>query len=797
MSKRNPPESISRRPEKLPAAPAKGASGLSLLVFWPFHLLHFVTRRFSFGSRWLLRLAGYPLVACLYGLLLLGIGYGIQAKQYDLAKINAMPARSIVLDRLGQEIGRIDGEKREIVPLSQMAEDFRKAIIAREDERFYQHSAVDPIGIVRAALANTQGKRQGASTITQQLASDVFRLKEGELRGDILRQLNRKFLEIAIAFRIEMTLTKDQILEAYLNQINWGHLIRGVGEASRIYFEKHPSELTLSEAAMLAGIVRGPDAYNPFKSLDAAIRERNTTLDRMVDARAITRSEAAAAKQDPIEVRPPWRRASQESYAMGAIYRDLEIILEKENLQLGGLTINTTIDLRLQRKGEEALEKKLREVERIPGYPHQTRSAWRTLPEAEREEPNYLQGAAVIVENRTGGVLAVVGGRDANESKYNRAVQSHRPLGSLFKPFVYLAAFDRGLRPDTSISDGPIQRGEIKGAGTWRPQNSDGKFGGLFPASYGLIRSRNTMSVRVGNFAGLDSVADIASAAGFATPMPRNPTAYLGSWEVSPWEIANAYSMFPNGGTRFRPFLITEIKDRKNNVLYSCPPLEFPASKAGSAWAVSRILTEVTTRGTAAAVGRLGFDKPCGGKTGTTNDFNDAWFAGFTSNLTCAVWVGFDKPKKTIEGGYGATLSLPVWVDIMKTADRLGYKAGQLNSKVALVDCHLCRLSGKRATAGCEESATAYHDKIPSDTLLPADDFCPLHPARAVAIDEAALAAGDPVPPPRALPLDDDESPKRALPVDEEMIDPPRALPVEEDEPFDAPSDPPRALPLE
>jgi len=359
------------------------------------------------------------------------------------------------------------------------------------------------------------------------------------------------------------------------------------------------------------------------------------------------------------------------------------------------------------------------------------------------------------------------------------------------------------LGPETSISDGPIQSGEIKGAGTWRPQNSDGKFGGLFPASYGLIRSRNTMSIRVGNYAGMDGVAEMATAAGFGTPMPRSPAAFLGSWDATPWEIATAYSMFPNEGTRYRPYLISEITDRKGNVLYSSPPLANPpVAKAGSTWAVSQILTEVTTRGTAASVTRLGFDKPCGGKTGTTNDFKDAWFSGFTSNLTCTVWVGFDTPKKTIQGGYGATLSLPIWVDIMKTADRLGYKAGKLNSKVAQVDCHLCRLSGKRATGGCEEAGTAYHDNIPSDMLLPPTDFCPLHPARAIAVNEDAPPNADPAapPPPRALPVAEHLAPPppRALPVDEVPYDPPpRALPVDEDEPYDPPAAPPRALPVE
>ena len=252
----------------------------------------------------------------------------------------------------------------------------------------------------------------------------------------------------------------------------------------------------------------------------------------------------------------------------------------------------------------------------------------------------------VVVENRTGAVLAVVGGRDANESRFNRATDAKRQLGSIFKPFVYLAAFDQGLRPDSLISDGPIEPGEIKGGGSWRPNNSDGKFGGMEPVSYGLIRSRNTMSVRVGNHAGIPTVKDVAARAGFTTPMPETPASFLGSWEATPWEIATAYTIFPNDGVRYRPYLISEIKDHAGNILYSTLPLSYQAASSGSAWSVSRILNEVTTRGTAASVQRLGFDKPCGGKTGTTNDFKDAWFAGYTSTLTCAVWVGFDIPEK-------------------------------------------------------------------------------------------------------------------------------------------------------
>jgi penicillin-binding protein 1A len=500
-----------------------------------------------------------------------------------------------------------------------------------------------------------------------------------------------------------------------------------------------------------------------------------------VKAEKITQKQADAAKKEPIKVRPAWRRNPDESYAMDAINRDLEIILEKENIELGGLTIVTTIDQRLQDVAEAALDKKLRETERLSGYRHQTRAAWQSFPEAYRKanEPEYIQGAAVLIENRTGCVLALVGGRDAKESKFNRAIQARRQIGSVFKPFVYLAAFDKGMRPNTEISDGPIRHGEIKGAANWKPSNSDGKFGGMHPVSYGLIRSRNTMSVRVGNYAGVAKVKDVSKTAGFGKAMPENPASFLGSWEASPWEVATAYTIFPNDGVRHRPFLISEIRDKSNNVLYATPDLPYQAASTGSAWSVSKILKEVATTGTAASMKTLGFDKPAAGKTGTTNDFKDAWFAGYTSSLTCAVWVGFDTPKKTISGGYGSTLSLPVWVDIMKTADRLGYKASDLHSKIQLVSVDTCSRSGKRATAGCHAEGTNYTDQVPADTAPGLGDLCPIHPAKAQAVDEDNLPPNPSIPP-RAIPYDPtspSNQPLRAQPIEQ---NPPRATPVNE-----------------
>jgi penicillin-binding protein 1A len=767
-----------KRPSNRKKAPPAKPVGLgSVILLWPFLIFHAFLKPLPAAIRLPLRLGGDLAITGLYGGLALAVFYYVRARPYDMAKVEEMPQRTIVYDRRGQELGRIHGEKRDVIAYSQISPDFLAAILAREDERFYNHGGVDWIGVGRAVVENLKrgGIEQGASTLTMQLARNSFPLsaKWLDFSGKI-QELDRKFLEVAVAYRIEAFYEKDEIITHYVNRIFWGHSIRGIEEAARTYFEKHARELTLSESALLAGIVRGPNAFSPFNDIEKAVRERDSTLDRMVIAGSIKPEEAAAAKKDPITVRPEWRRIFHDSYAMDAIRRELERILEEENIELGGLEITTTIDHLIQKKAEEALDAKLRQVERTPGYPHPTRAAWQALPVAAKTRPEYLQGSVVAIENLTGAVLAIVGGRNADESKFNRALQGRRQIGSVFKPFVYLAAFDAGIRPSTLISDGPIARGEIKGAGNWRPQNSDGSFGGMQPASYGLIRSRNTMSVRLGNRAGIDQVADVALSAGFETPVPKMPTSYLGAWEASTYEVASAYTVFPNSGRRFPPRIIDEIRDRKGNVLYKNERISYEATSPGSSWTVSNILREVTTRGTAASVKSLGFNKPCGGKTGTTNDYKDAWFAGYTSSVTCAVWVGLDTPKKIIDRGYGSTLALPVWVEVMKTADKLGYKAEGLKSQLSFVECRICRASGKRATAGCEAASEAYTDNVPIDLVPAENDLCPVHPARALAVDEEPASR-----PLRAEPVD--ETTPDSGPIPEEAEAPLKALPVEEE----------------
>jgi penicillin-binding protein 1A len=771
--------------------PKRHAFG-TILLFWPLLLVTALTRPLPGFWRWLLRIAGYPAILALYFLIPLTIVYHARARAFDMAKVEEMPERSVVLDRRGRELGRIHGEKRDIIDFSQIDQDFIFAILAREDERFFRHHGVDWIGFGRAMLRNLTDLdfTQGASTLTMQLARNSYELRAPWLAfSHKVQEIDRKILEMYVSFRIESNYSKEEILEHYVNRIFWGHTIRGLEEAARTYFEKSANDLTLSEAALLAGIVRGPNAFSPFKDLSDALHERDTTLDRMVAAEFITPGEAAAAKAEEIKIRPEWRRVFHDSWAMDAVRRELERILEDEDIEFGGLQITTTIDSLIQTKAEESLNSHLRGIERRVGYKHQTRSAWQGLPEP-RPVPDYLQGSVVVIENLTGAIVATVGGRDPDESKFNRATQARRQIGSTFKPFVYLAAFDAGLRPETLVSDDPLRPGEVPGAGRWSPAKSDGKFNGLQQVSYGLIRSRNTMSVRVGNHAGLKRVTDLAKQVGFTTPLRPYPTSYLGTLEASPEELASAYTIFPNGGKRVTPRIISEIRSRDGEVQYRNQRFAYQACGHQAAWTTSQVLSEVVERGTATAVRREGFTKPCGGKTGTTNDYEDAWFVGFTSSLTCAVWVGFDKPRTIIDRGYGSTLALPVWTEVMKTADRLEYKAEGLRSKRSFEEVRLCRASGKRATTGCEEAGEAYTDSVPPDATPAAGAFCPMHQGSPSDVGGPPPKARPVENAPRAEPLE--PAPPRAVPVEPVV---PRAVPVEQPPPRAQPV--PRALPVD
>lgn len=681
-----------------------------------------LTRWQSFKRLTMMLLMGGTLLCTLTVALVIGV-YTHLAKDYDLTQLGQMPERSIVMDYKGEILGRMHGENRIIVPLSEVSPWFVKALLAREDSRFYSHSGVDLRGVARAAVRNIKDMRivQGASTLTMQLARNSFPDLDD-------RSIHRKLVEMMLARRIEKAASKEQIIEHYVNRIFYGPGIYGVQRASQVYFGKHASQLNLSEAAMIAGIIRSPVRFSPFRNYEGALKERDTVLKRMLEMKIITPEEELAARYADIALHAQPAFQSQGGYALDAVRRDLDLILEQQEIEDGGLQVFTTLDQELQDAAEQSVEKRLAAVERLKSYQHPKKADFDKTWDGTQEITStpYLQASLMMLDNETGGILAVVGGRDYRHSKYNRATQGERQIGSTVKPFVYAAGVAAGFLPGTLINDAPIQPGEIDESDPgWSPQNSDGKFLGLSTVTEGLVKSRNTMTVRLGNYASLNRVIDLLTNAGFGKPQ-RTPQIFIGNLAGNPRQLTSAMSIFPNQGLRRRPFLIDRIIDKAGNVIYQTPVLESEVITPSVAHMMRLMLAQVIDRGTAATLrSEYGFKEPGGGKTGTTNDYKDAWFAGYTDRLSCGVWVGLDKPQTIIEGGYGGTLSLPIWADVMTKAVTLGYKTEVPKVLLPLTKVTLCRLSSQLATDGCGRAGTAYEDALPYD-LVP-QNFCMEH----------------------------------------------------------------------
>lgn len=649
---------------------------------------------------------------------------------YDLDQVGQMPQRTTIYDRHGEFYARLHGENRISVSLDEVSPDFINALLAREDTRFYQHDGIDHWAILRAMLRNISSAsiREGGSTITQQLARNSF-----PLGG---QTLHRKILEALVAMRLEQQYSKDEILEFYINRIYFGSGIYGLETASRTYFGVPSRDLTLGQAALLAGIIRGPNLFSPFQNPEGAERQRDQVLQRMVRIRMISEEAADHARQAPLRLAASRRLSPQHDYAMDAVRRELDVILSKKQIDEGGLRVYTSLDPSLQEAAQNALSRRLDQFEATTGNTHPVRSAFSAEQRSREEAPDYLQGAAMVLENRTGGILALVGGRDYADSKFNRAVSMRRQVGSVFKPFVYSAAFERGLLPGTLVSDARLGPGEISAAPVaWNPANADGEYGHLLPAHQGLSRSRNTMSVRVGNRAGMERVLDLANRTGLGQGIPPYPASYLGAFEASLQETAAAFMVFPNRGVRRQVYLIDRIIDDYGRTVYKTPGIELPVLDSGVAWLTTRVLTEVVRSGTASRAKALGLSRPAAGKTGTTNDFHDAWFAGFTSSLTCAVWVGFDQPRRIHSAGYGSALALPIWVDIVESPPARSYPAETLPGGIALTRVRLCAASGLRAVQGCRQAGLAYDDDLPAGRVP--QESCTAHSGRSLQAQDA------------------------------------------------------------
>ncbi|KAB2643456.1 MAG: PBP1A family penicillin-binding protein [Verrucomicrobia bacterium] len=606
--------------------------------------------------------------------------YYLWALTYDLSKIGQMSQRSLIYDRYGKVYSLAGGENRQIVPFEKVSNYFVNALISREDARFYEHHGVDPIGIARAAARNLflGGIRQGGSTITQQLARNSF-----PLGG---HNLNRKLLEAAMAFRIETELSKEKILELYMNRIYFGPGLYGVESASQAYFNRPASQMTLAQGALLAGLIRSPNHLSPYNNLPGALQQQALVLRRMEELNLITQEEHSKALNEKIE--PPSNRLLhfQNSWAVDAILHELNQVLPPEKMEAGPLHIMTTIDPGLQHTAEKSLAWNLAEIEKRSDFQDQhsppknkmSSSSKKKDPVQREEKTAPLQGALLAIDNSSGGIVAIVGGRDYKTSKYNRATTALRQVGSAAKPFVYEEAFRQGMTPESLVNDAPLTSSELpEGFKNYHPQNSDGTFHEWLPASQGLIHSRNTMSVRVGIGAGLKNVATTLEHLGLAEKIPPYPSICLGSFESTLRNITAAYTALATGGGRLQPHFIEQVTDADGKILFLATRGRLPILDPAATRITTSILEKVLTEGTASRASSLGLKKLAAGKTGTTDHFFDAWFLGFTQGLTCGVWVGFDQPKTIMRGGYGAELALPIWVDFMESPAADRYPAGE------------------------------------------------------------------------------------------------------------------------
>jgi len=646
--------------------------------------------------------------------------------------------------RDGSTIARYAIERRILITRADIPAVVRNAIVATEDKNFYQHGGVDVRRTLSALVANVQqgGYAQGGSTLTQQLARAIFLSPR--------KTLSRKVNEALVAFEIERRYSKDQILTMYANEIYLGHGNYGVEAACRYYFGKSVKDVTLAEAALLAGIVQRPEDQSPFRNPTLAKQRRATALRRMQAAGYVSDAERRAAEAEPLPSAPSLAESIVGPYFCEEIRQYLEKTYGEKDLYARGLRVESTLDPELQRFSEEALGWGLRRISRQHGF-HKPRNlleqgyrsleayvdpTWENAPieegavfravvmktgaagadvrigkttmvlpnagvtwtgaataakilkpgdlvlvSVERggkkkdgeltlvldQEPRE-QGAVLIIENSSGAVRAMVGGSDWTQSKFNRATQALRQAGSAFKPFVYLTAFEQGYTAADTVFDGPLTIIIDPRQPPYRPSNYDSKFHGIVTLRKALEHSYNIPAIRVGQMVGLRHVIETAHRLGVREKLDAYPSLALGAFEVSLWELTSAYSVFANQGLAFPPYTVERITDSNGDVLEQSHPDPREVENPQTAYQLLSILRGVTQRGTAGpAIARAGLKLNIAGKTGTTNDFTDAWFVGMTPRYTVGVWVGNDQKTQSIgKGAEGAKVALPIWIRILE-----------------------------------------------------------------------------------------------------------------------------------
>jgi len=547
-------------------------------------------------------------------------------------------------------------QERKLVKLPDVPPLLVKAILAVEDERFYSHNGIDPIGIMRAMWVNFRSMsfQQGGSTLTQQLMKNFFLSDE--------RTLSRKIPEAIMALIAERKYPKETILQNYLNEIYLGQKgsqgIFGVSEAAQFYFAKPLSDLTVAESALLAGLIRAPNRLSPYRSTDAATKRRNVVLAKLFDDRIITRKQYDAAIGEKLPDRALVKVTNDAPFYVDYLRRELDENYSNAVLTKEGLRIFSSLDLQLQRKAERALVEGLKKLEE-------------THPALRRKgENDSLEGAIIVIRPQTGEIKAMVGGRNYQKSQFNRVFQAKRQPGSIFKPFVYLAALmyggQSGVRytPETVINDSQFTW-NYDGK-EWQPNNYNNEYFGAVTFRHALESSLNSATGRVAQDVGIRRIRDVARRLGIQSPLPAVPSLALGAAEVTPLEVAVAFSTIANGGVRTRPLAVKLVMGQNAQPLEKRDVRVEQVINPQLAHMMNYILKGVLDRGTATAARRMGFTRPAAGKTGTTNDYKDAWFVGYTPDLLAVVWVGFDGQSKLNLSG--ADAALPIWTAFMKSA---------------------------------------------------------------------------------------------------------------------------------
>jgi len=595
-------------------------------------------------------------------------------------------------------------ERRLVVPLKEVPVHLVHAVLAAEDNRFYSHHGVDFRGITRALWTNLRKLAilQGGSTLTQQLAKNYFLTPE--------RTLKRKFNELFIALILEFSYEKDEILEIYLNEIYWGQKgsvsINGVGEAARFYFDKPVTDLTVPESATLAALIKAPNHYSPYVDITRCLKRRNDVLEKMYDNGWIDENTLRNALPQPVKPAGYSGYNRQAPYFIDYVARQLADLYPPDILSSLGLSMHTTLDTQVQEAAEIALEKGLLSLESAN-------------PRLKRDDPDKkLQGAVIVMQPKTGYILAMVGGRSYNASQFNRATQAKRQPGSAFKPFVYLKGLDR-FTPVSRLDNTP--RDFTVDGRAWRPKNFSNHAPATVSFRDALAGSQNVATVQIAMETGLSKIVQTGSEFNFSTALAPYPSMALGAFEVIPLELARAYCVFAADGFQPFPLSLKEVESESGQILQQRHATIRRLIGPDKAYMINDLLKSVVEKGTAGSLKHRGIHWPVAGKTGTTNDSKDAWFIGYTPDILALVWVGFDDGDSL--NATGAKAALPIWADLMKAIPQ--YTSGEwFQTPSGVVRRTVCAESGKIAVFGrCPHPVV----EVFLERQVPMTQ-CPIHP---------------------------------------------------------------------